>query len=249
MIKKILSLFVLTVMLSYVESSAQCTPNTAIQTPGVYPDSATGLPPAYMGYTYSEVVQVRIPVDTIFQGNTVPIIDFTIDSVTGLPPSFSYACSPGSCVFPGGSNGCILLSGNPVAPGTFPIHVYGVAHGTLFGFPASLPFDLNYYKIVINPFSPAGIPQNSNYAFTVSQNEPNPFSTFSNINFTSPAGGRAELKIFNLIGKQVYSSAYRVITGKNTIRLDAKEFDSGVYMYTITLGERTITKRMVISRK
>jgi len=249
MIKKILSGFIFIFIFTATQGWSQCTPNTSITTPGIYPDSATNLPQGYVGTPYAEVIQVRIPVDTVFMGNLVPVIDFTIDSVVGMPATFSYTCNPGSCVFPGGSNGCILLSGNPTAQGTFNLNVYGRAHGTISGFPAELPFSIDYYKIVINPPSGAGIPQNSNYTFSVSQNEPNPFSSYSNINFTSPVGGKAELKVYNMIGKEIYSGEYRVITGKNTIRVDAKEFESGVYMYTLRMGERKITKRMIISKK
>jgi len=249
MIKKLLTLTVLLSIFAASQVRSQCTPNTSIVIPGVYPDSATGLQPGYVGTPYSEVIQVRIPVDTVFQGNIVPIIDFEIDSINGLPPAFSYASNPGTGVFPGGTNGCILISGMPAATGTYNLDVYGVAHGLLFGSPAQLPFVIDYYKIVIHPASGAGVPQNASYSFTVSQNEPNPFSSYSDIHFTSPSGGKADLKVYNMIGKEIYSGSYRVITGKNTIRIDARDFESGVYMYTLNMGQNTVTKRMIISKK
>lgn len=247
MIRKILALSVFIMVLSGSSLYAQCTPDTAITQPGIYPDSATGLPPAYLGTPYSEVVQARIPVDTIFQGNLVPITNFTISSLSGLPPGFSYACNPGTCIFPGGSNGCILISGNPAATGTFTLTVNGIANGLIAGIPAQLPFTLDYYKIIINPAS--GVPQNVNYTFSVAQNEPNPFATSSDINFTSPIAGKAELKIYNMIGKEVYQGTYRMVNGKNVIRLDAEDFDSGVYMYTLNLENKVFTKRMIVSKK
>ena len=248
MIKKLLTVLALTSFLPVSLTLAQCTPDPTITIPGVYPDSATGLPPGYVTFPYSEVVQVRIPVDTVYLGQTIPITNFSIDSIIGLPASFSYACNPGTCIFPGGSNGCILISGTPAATGTFNLTVYGTANGVIFGNPAALPFQLDYYKITVYQ-SGVGIPSNSAYSFTVMQNEPNPFSTFSNLNITSPVAGKAELKIFNLIGNEVYRETYRVNTGKNTIRLDARELDSGVYFYTLSMGEQKATRRMVISKK
>ena len=32
-----------------------------------------------------------------------------LTNITGLPPSFSYACDPPTCIFPGGSSGCINI--------------------------------------------------------------------------------------------------------------------------------------------
>jgi len=238
---------------SSVRIYAQCTPDITITTPGIYPDSATNLPQGIAGTPYAEVVQVRIPPDTVILGQTVTITDFTIDSImgdsmTGLPPSFAFACNPANCVFPGGSNACIQLSAMPVTQGTYNLIVYGTAHGIapIVG-PISLPFTITYYKIVINAAS--GVPQNANYIFSVSQNEPNPFTTYSNINFTSPSGGKAELKIYNMIGMEVYKGSYRVTTGWNTIRMDAKDFESGVYIYTLSMGYKTITRRMAVSKR
>lgn len=249
MIKKLLASILFINLLAISAIFAQCTPNLSITIPGIYPDSATGLAQGYVGTPYSEVVQARIPADTTYLGILVPITSFSIDSIVGLPPSFSYACNPSNCVFPGGSNGCILISGNPTVSGTYNLDVYGNATGIFLGSTLTLPFLLDYYQIVINPFSPTGVPQNSNYTFTVSQNEPNPFSNFTSINFTSPVAGKAELKIFNMIGNEIYSGDYRVNTGKNAIRIDAKDFDSGIYMYTLSMGNFMATKRMVISKK
>lgn len=249
MLKKLLFPAILFTLFYAGSAFSQCIPNVSIITPGIYPDSATGLAQGYVGTPYAEVVQARIPLDTVYLGILVPITSFSIDSIHGLPPSFSYACNPGGCVFPGGSNGCILISGTPTATGTFNLEVFGTANGILLGNPAALPFALDYYKIVINAQSGAGIAQNPNNTFTVYQNEPNPFSVFSTINFDSPIGGSAQLKIYNLIGKQVYNSTYRVITGRNSIRVDAKEFDSGIYMYTLQMGDRMVTKRMVVTKK
>lgn len=244
--KLLLSIFLFSA--SYAVVMGQCTPDPMITQPGIYPDSATGLPDGYVSFPYNAVVQARIPVDTIYQGFTVPITDFRIDSINGLPASFTYACSPGTCIFPGGSNGCILISGTPGAVGTYNLAVFGQATGIVFGNTVSLPFELDYYKIEVFQ-SGVGIPTIASYDFTLSQNEPNPFSTFSNLNYTSPASGIATFKVFNLIGKEVYYRAYQAVAGQNTINIDARDFDSGVYVYTLSLGDKTITKRMVITNK
>ena len=108
-------------------ASAQCTADPQYTEGGVYPDSATGLSPAYVGQTYNEVITVIVPVDTTIMIGPIPFtLDF--DSVVvsdwqGLPPGFTVDYySPDNVFSPidqgcfeGDKTGCILISGNPTA--------------------------------------------------------------------------------------------------------------------------------------
>ena len=53
-------------------ASAQCTADPQYTEGGVYPDSATGLSPAYVGQTYNEVITVIVPVDTTIMIGPIP---------------------------------------------------------------------------------------------------------------------------------------------------------------------------------
>ncbi len=81
---------------------AQCTPDLSITIPGIYPDSATGLPAGIVNQPYSEVIQARVLTDTVYNGFPAIISNITITGVTGLPPGLTYSCNPSTCVFPGG---------------------------------------------------------------------------------------------------------------------------------------------------
>ena len=37
--------------------------------------------------------------------------------------------------------------------------------------------------------------------------------------------------------------------GENALKIDVRDFTPGVYMYTMTVGGESISKRMVISKK
>ena len=111
-------LLILTFAFSAFFANAQCTPDPQYTAAGIYPDSATGLLPAYVGLAYNQNITIITPADTVVDifGSMVPV---TIDSinltnVTGLPASFSYSCDPPSCSFPGGTIKCAALSS--VAP-------------------------------------------------------------------------------------------------------------------------------------
>ena len=108
------TLLTLSLAIATIFASAQCTPDSQFSVPGIYPDSTTGLSPAYVGQAYNEVITIITPLDTsvVYNGNTIAVTILTIEltSVTGLPASFSYDCEGGNCTFDGGVTSCAVLS-------------------------------------------------------------------------------------------------------------------------------------------
>ena len=85
--------------------------------------------------------------------------------------------------------------------------------------------------------------------FDLVQNSPNPFSDFTQIEYSTPVQCFVELKVVNLIGKELYHRVFEAESGKNMIRLEGEDFSPGVYIYSLSNGTQTITRRMVISKK
>lgn len=138
-----------------IHASAQCVPDASITQPGIYPDTTTNLPVGTAGVFYSSDIQLKVITDTFASGFNVDVVDITVNSVSGLPAGFSYACTPSSCVFPGGSNGCIRLSGSNPTPGTYNLTVNVTLNGLVFGsFPVSQAATIEGYRIVLG--APAG---------------------------------------------------------------------------------------------
>ena len=94
-----------------------------------------------------------------------------------------------------------------------------------------------------------GRQQSSLSKFDAGQNSPNPFSDYTQIEFTSPSQGFVEFKIVNLLGKEIFHRVVETETGRNSIRFEAEDFLPGVYIYSLSNGSQTITRRMVISKK
>jgi len=236
--------------LLFFNSMGQCTPDTSIthNQVGIYPDSATGLPHAYVGSTYSTVIQMKVLVDSNTIAGYATVDSVIITGVSGLPTGFNYYCTPSTCHFPGGSDACIQLEGAaPTTPmiGTYPIVVNVTAYGHLSGFPVSLPTNISRYSIVIE--QSVGITSLSYAKFEVSQNIPNPFNRSSDISFISPTTDIVMLKISNLLGKTVYTKSLHAQKGMNKISLSSSDFDPGIYIYTISSGSNSITRRMIVS--
>ena len=85
--------------------------------------------------------------------------------------------------------------------------------------------------------------------FEVEQNSPNPFSDYTQIEFGSATQGFVEFKIVNLLGKLIFQRVLETEIGRNTIRFEAEDFLPGVYIYSLSNGSQTLTRRMVISKK
>jgi hypothetical protein len=227
---------------------SQCVPNTSITVPGIYPDSATGLVSGTVGVPYSEVIQAKVLTDTSLGGAPVIITNVTVTSVSGLPPGLSYSCNPASCVFPGGSNGCMLISGTPTTAGVYPLTVVLTANGTIFGIPVPPQSStLSYYKITID--SPTGIAEGvKNIRFDFINNQPNPASGYTDLTFVTPTATDVTIKLFNVIGSEVMTQKIRGMAGSNTTRINLDGISPGIYMITMDNGSAVISRRMIVSR-
>ncbi len=242
-------IFLLAVVCFTLEQGfAQCIPDVSIVDSGIYPDSATGLPHAYVGVAYSADIQVRVPVDTIYFGLPAIIDSINVINVTGMPAGFTYSCTPSRCSFPGGSNGCMLLqSSNPALNlvGVHPIVVEMTVYGRIFGTPQNIPSTNDNYAIVIEN-NVAVISPVVN-TFSVGQNVPNPSKNLTEIPLTMVNSGYVNIKITDLIGKVVYTSKVFLQKGNSNIPLNTSIFNKGLYIYTITNGINTASKRMIIA--
>lgn len=248
---RILSTVVFFLFIAVGSAMGQCVPGTST-TPGITPDSASGLAPAYAGQPYSQVMQIVVPTDTTAMIGPIPvtvnIVSISLTSFTGLPPGLTYTCTPSSCSFPGGSNGCVLISGTPTVAGTFNVTAITASVGSTILGNITQYDTITYYNVVVNGTT-TGIDESTGLSFSMEQNTPNPCNETADIRFTVPQMGEVEFRVFNLIGKEVYRNLLQGETGENNLKIDTRDFAPGVYMYTMTYNGETISKRMVISRK
>ena len=237
--------------LSALISHAQCIPDTSIthNIPGTYPDSATGLPHSHVGVPYSTVIQVKVLTTYLYLGTIpVPIDSVSIDNVSGLPPGFSYSCTPSNCNFPGGSDACITLTGPAPGAGmvgTYSIVVNVTGYGNLGGTPISNPDVIDDYAIVIDTATAVGTI--NKLTFSLGQNIPNPANEITVIPIVLTHPDDVSLTISNVIGKRVFRHTYSLQKGKTNIPVDLHDLLPGIYLYTLSTGSNSVTRRMIIS--
>lgn len=85
--------------------------------------------------------------------------------------------------------------------------------------------------------------------FKLSQNYPNPFNPATSINYDLPVSGFVSLKLYDISGKEVAALVNsNMNAGYYTVRFDASNLASGVYFYTLTVGEMQMTKKMILMK-
>jgi hypothetical protein len=86
------------------------------------------------------------------------------------------------------------------------------------------------------------IPKN----YSLAQNYPNPFNPVTNIKFQIQKAGFVELKIFNVLGEEVFNPVNEQLThGIYQVNWDASVYASGVYYYRLVSGDYSETKKMI----
>ena len=84
-------------------------------------------------------------------------------------------------------------------------------------------------------------------SFELFQNQPNPFANNTTISFNLPALGFAELKIFDVAGKEIKIIQKQFSKGFNSISLDRGELmSSGVLYYQLNSDFGSSTKKMIL---
>lgn len=89
----------------------------------------------------------------------------------------------------------------------------------------------------------------ANLTFDLAQNYPNPFNPSTVISYTVPANGLVSLKIYDVLGNEVatLASGYHN-AGIYTVNFDAKGLTSGVYFYKLTAGNKTATRKLLLTK-
>jgi hypothetical protein len=86
-------------------------------------------------------------------------------------------------------------------------------------------------------------------AFSLLQNHPNPFNPETTIRFDVKEPCRVTLKVLDLRGREVSTLAdAKYQPGEHSIRFDASGLASGIYVYTIRMGDFTAVRKMAVMK-
>lgn len=240
---------------------------------GYTPDASTGIASGSVGTAYSQDITFTIPaqitVDAADFGapTSVPVtadVTSTVLAVEGLPSGLSFDCDNGNCDYAANATGTITISGTPTEGGTFTVQITSLTSGSAtvpvlgsITFPdpngplgpipaAPGALDSDEYDMDIAGGSNAVEELNAS-TFDVIQNIPNPFTGSTTIKFSSPNPSSVDFVVYDMLGNKVSERKIDAESGINVINFNAEGMSNGAYFYTITNGEKTFTKRMIIA--
>lgn len=86
-------------------------------------------------------------------------------------------------------------------------------------------------------------------SYELSQNYPNPFNPSTSISFSLPAADNVSIKVYDVMGREVRTLINgQMQAGTHNTVFEASGLASGVYVYKITAGDYTATKKMVLMK-
>jgi predicted CXXCH cytochrome family protein len=87
------------------------------------------------------------------------------------------------------------------------------------------------------------------YDFALRQNHPNPFNPVTTIVYTIPRTIEVRLDIFNMLGQRVGVLVEGIQSaGYHSVKFEAKDLPSGIYLYRLQAGEYSETRKLVLTK-
>lgn len=85
------------------------------------------------------------------------------------------------------------------------------------------------------------------YEFQLTQNYPNPFNSITTISFTLTRPDYIKLELFDVLGRKIQTIFEGFIKeGKYVIDFKADNLVSGIYIYSLSAGNKTQTRKMIV---
>jgi len=248
-------LLTLTLAFAFIGANAQCTADPQYTLAGIYPDSTSGLSPAYVGQFYSQNITIITPNDTSveFAGQVVSVTVDNIDltNVTGLPATFSYSCDPPNCSFSGGTIACAELYS--AGPTSSEIGSHQIIFETT-AFVSDVPIIgattqddvIDYYYLNVSSAS-STVNQFNDFTFELKDIFPNPVNEQSKVQIITGESTDVIFSVFNYLGETIEERNIALNRGVNDIEISAKNYANGMYLYSINNGIQVVSKRMIIA--
>ena len=147
---------------------------------------------------------------------------------------------------PFGTDWIITTKDDDMEDETFTVTFGALPAGFSRGTPASVDVIISEDANVTSIESPEGeLPE----AFALGQNYPNPFNPSTAIEYELPTPQHVRLEVFDATGRSVGVLVDGIRpAGTHTVRFDADNLPSGLYVYRLQANEETRTRKMTLLR-
>ena len=222
---------------------SQCTPDVSLTYSGIYPRI---LPNGKEGVPYSQVIQFKVPKDTL--GLTVDSL--YIMSITGGPAGTTYQCNVPTCSYKGNVNGCAVLSA-PLAVGSAGTYTLDVT--VKVKLKSSLPFVPPVYQtfsntldlVVDEPVGVEDVLKGRGDSHEISL-YPNPTSRQVMVNIEAQSRQQSLVTLVNMHGRIVQQTRVSLSAGTNSLMLDVSTLMPGIYAVVLRMDGRLVTAKLIV---
>ena len=112
-----------------------------------------------------------------------------------------------------------------------------------YNYPLLFPWVFDKDLTIVNVIAGGKLPE----SFELKQNYPNPFNPVTTINYSIPSNGNVELKIYDILGREVATLVNETkAPGNYEVNFNAANLASGVYFYQLRAGDFIQTKKMIL---
>ena len=252
--KKILSILIGTVAFSMFSFAQNCTVDNSIVITGVYPDTIQGFKDGYVNTDYEQVVQIRIPIDSTLDWNSISIKATVshgiINSVAGMPSGFMFNCNNSDCKTMGGGNGCGSMYGKPSASDlnkTFKLTIKATLYGVVAGFESvgiqAFPIEYSGYSFKILPEANSVFKLNNRVSSNV---YPNPALSSFILEMNAISSENVKISISNTFGAIVKRKNVNLNSGLNTLSIETSDLNSGLYIVSLESSFGVVIHKLMV---
>ena len=149
----------------------------------------------------------------------------------------------------------VNYNGGSVASPTFPENLTSKmpATGSVFRIVTGKP-NVAGDRVVVRAIATTGVGGNGIVPdrIDLAQNYPNPFNPVTSIRYQIPQKATVKLEVFDVLGRKVQTLVNKEhVPGSYVVEWDGKtshgiSVSTGVYFYSLTVGDRLMTKKMVL---
>jgi hypothetical protein len=266
--KKLYAFIFSALTISGIAQVASCSVNpvfVASNKTGIWPDSATNFVAGTVNSNYLQNITVKVPKDTVTGFGTFCFNRVELSNPSGftnfnLPPGLTLLAGNNVTItgstykFSGNATTCALISGTPTLAGTYTVQFKVQPYistspctgtpNTSQGSAITPPTTLAYYIITIGQTS---IKEEVSAKSLNISNIPNPFTNKTSVKFTVKDEAPAKICVYNLLGDKIFEDKFKTVLGDNTYELNASDWYSGIYLYSLQYKNHTETKRMILN--
>ncbi len=121
-----------------------------------------------------------------------------------------------------------------------PAYFFGLSAG-------GSPFPYQYHDVYFQFTALNTSVESNTNLLTVGQNQPNPFTGMTTVNYSLENNAVVTIDVYNVAGAKVMSiNEGPQSAGAHKVQINAADLQAGVYYYTFTADGYTVTKKMIV---